>query len=226
MISGLRDIKTLPQRLRPYWPMCERLAITASDLLVAHSRLYQPQNQQQAFPYPLRDEQSSQSYSSAFQSTTPSSTATASSATTPSILAYPKPDYFMPYNPSTSAMTTAAQQPSTQIPPASTTLTQQQPSQNPPFPSILNDDLRNYGAMPGDIDFDSLDFLNDSALFGQIMFDVSRPMAGQSTMATAFAYPGIQGFATPDPVTAQQLYTPQPYTSTAQTQTPRATWSS
>lgn len=41
------------QALSPYWPMCERLAITTRDLLATHSRLYDVQSQQE-YPYNRR----------------------------------------------------------------------------------------------------------------------------------------------------------------------------
>ncbi|KAI9315213.1 hypothetical protein BX666DRAFT_1960401 [Dichotomocladium elegans] len=70
--------------------------------------------------------------------------------------------------------------------------------------------------MPGDIDFDSLDFLNDSALFGQIMFDASRPSVAPSTLANTFAYPAMHNFVSDNNSTpTQTLLSPHSYASGA-----------
>ncbi|KAI9487961.1 hypothetical protein BDB00DRAFT_850854 [Zychaea mexicana] len=80
--------------------------------------------------------------------------------------------------------------------------------------------------MPGDIDFDSFDFLNDSALFGQIMFDASRPSAAPPSIANSFAYPTMQSYV-PDPNAPAQsaLVSPHSYSNGASPTAPPQSYS-
>lgn len=193
------------QGLRPYWPMCERLANTANDLLLAHSRLYQPQEEPRQFPFDSKPNPPPH-----YSEPTPTTSAPTPS---PNDYSYAKPavSYFVPTTgaPETTMAPLPPPPLGSQItPPISTSpgaipqpppvQQQQQPPPQQSYANILSDDMP-IGGPAGDIDFDSLDFLNDSALFGQIMFDATRPTTSQPIMAT-YDFPGFQ----PDPTVAVQ----------------------
>ena len=132
--------------------MCERLALTTRDLLLTHSRLYDTQYRQ---------------------------------------------DYYTePTVPSVSAVSPSSQA-STQNAPVAETLTSinnailaaitEPEAAEPPFALVKDPVAQQHSALPllqesfpfttssGEIDFNSSEFLYDSALFGQIMFDVAKP---------------------------------------------------
>ena len=182
--------------------MCERLANTASDLLVAHSRLYQPTSERQGFPYDSHDNTTTALYSQPAPPPAPPSsssmmgTPTTNNATPPT----PSTPSDIPYN----TMVTLSHAPpptSAPAPMEQTTMAATAPPelQQPSFQSILASDFSNSQQL--NIDFDSLDFLNDSALFGQIMFDARPNNMVPNTLSNAFAYPTMQNF-TPDTNTA------------------------
>ncbi|CDS02685.1 hypothetical protein LRAMOSA00090 [Lichtheimia ramosa] len=209
--TALRILYDLIDSLKPYWPMCERLANTASDLLVAHSRLYQPTSERQGFPYDSQDNSTTtalysqpappQPSSSSMLGTPPTSNTTSSTSSTPNDISYNTVATLSHAPPPTSAPAPMEQNTiTTTAPPPE--LSQQS------FQSILASDFSNSQQL--NIDFDSLDFLNDSALFGQIMFD-ARPNMVPNTLSNAFAYPTMQNF-TPDTTTASPMqgYVPPP----------------
>ncbi|KAI9270530.1 fungal-specific transcription factor domain-containing protein [Phascolomyces articulosus] len=234
--SALRILYAMIDGLAPYWPMCERLALTTRDLLLTHSRLYDNQYRQDYYSKPSN----TGSTISTATTLTPSSQA---SATTPS------PASTTGENADTSVTTTETEKHKQSTPQEkkrsqsqSQSQAQQQPQGEentqaqlqhlpsqpqatlaPPPPSSTGialqatiADSRNplaqqQSALPllaesfpfttseGEIDFNSSEFLYDSALFGQIMFDATKPessaQAGSSAAAGAHlqmnGYPSV-----------------------------------
>ncbi|KAG0164650.1 hypothetical protein DFQ28_009634, partial [Apophysomyces sp. BC1034] len=165
---GLITLYELIEGLRPYWPMCERLAITTRDLLATHSRMYemhyrQGLYKQEEIQYPKVSEvQRSQN------------------TDMPSLTSLLSPPNGFPY--------TLAPPPQQQ---------QQQGVQMQPQPpqqpfSLLGENTLVTGANHGEIDFNSCEFLYDSALFGQIMFDATSKAPPSSTQPAQMIIPVMQ----------------------------------
>ncbi|KAI9022842.1 fungal-specific transcription factor domain-containing protein [Phycomyces nitens] len=174
--DALQILYDLIEGLKPYWLMCERLANMTKDLLAAHSRLYK--ESRPMFPYNIKEEVVPMNYRPAqnqamTQSHTPginisltpsdislSSLLTSNSPVTSTTQAYYNKDnaYFGTPDSSSGMSIPVSQQQQTQSYPVLS-----EPYQNP---------NPNWG---GEVDFNSLEFLYDSALFGQIMFDASKP---------------------------------------------------
>lgn len=179
------------QNLAPYWPLCERLSSMTRDLLVTHSQMYQPQPQQ----HPS---------SSIEENTTSKSSLLKPPPPPPSVLPVITPDdndnasrsFIVSPCGTISTIdptaTTATATTPTAIPPSaggylpsfnvsSSTSQLQAPPQQPSSMPIKGGDLNNL-LIPGVINFDSLDFLYDTELYGQLMFD-DRPSSAASSPA-------------------------------------------
>ncbi|OAD77566.1 Zn(2)-C6 fungal-specific transcription factor [Phycomyces blakesleeanus NRRL 1555(-)] len=181
--------------LKPYWLMCERLANMTKDLLAAHSRLYKTESRQ-SFPYGIKAEDvvpmnyrgSVQNQSMNSQSHTPginislapsdislSSLLTSNGPVTSTTQAYYNKNngYFStPDSSSSGGSITISQQHQNQN---QNQQNQQNQQQTQSFP-VLSEPYQNSNpSWGGEVDFNSLEFLYDSALFGQIMFDASKP---------------------------------------------------
>ncbi|OAD80486.1 Zn(2)-C6 fungal-specific transcription factor [Phycomyces blakesleeanus NRRL 1555(-)] len=198
---GLTILYDLIECLKDYWPMCERLATTTRDLLAAHNRLYDTQYRQnylfdQSIPDMTTYSKSSETRHTPQRpsSTTPAPETPPTTVTTPNSTNNPtrnsinslvqSPSAGYPYNNFGSSIMTHNPQnyslPITQpINPHVNNSTLQQPF------SLLSDHSQNEGGIGvgGDIDFNSSEFLYDSALFGQIMLDASS--RGANTNATS-----------------------------------------
>ncbi|KAI8369860.1 fungal-specific transcription factor domain-containing protein [Choanephora cucurbitarum] len=141
---GLKVLYDLIDCMRPYWPMCERLANATKELLVTHQKLYQT-TEYYSIRYPPRTD----SYVSpglrdpSAHSQPPSLSMLLSNSDTSSVPAYPSPyqnsDGF--YMPLTDRNTSGL--------------------------------MSNWNG-GNEIDFNSLEFLYDTDLFGQVVFDVAQ----------------------------------------------------
>lgn len=135
--------------LRPYWPMSERLAITTRDLLSAHSRLYettQPLPKNNTYMY---DQQNRMNNNILPPNQQPNKSPDMNSANLIPASSYPA--FVVNNNNHTN---------NNLISPVQQDQLQQQ--QQLPL---------NTQTISNDIDFNSCEFLYDSALFGQIIFD-------------------------------------------------------
>lgn len=165
------------QLLRPYWPMSERLANTTRDMLATHSRLYEVQ--ERAFERKRSSNTTLQSSSDIDSLASMSSTTENNSL--PSSTPYAS--YSSNNNgnnnivPGTATMSTRA--PLQQSPQS---ISQQQPIQQQPLSSTNNTNAYQQQQQSQltqimnneNIDFNSCEFLYDSALFGQIIFDTTN----------------------------------------------------
>lgn len=203
--AGLTILFDTIKLLCPYWPMCERLAITTRDMLSAHSRLYDVQQDYSYDTKRIEDMQTTRpdidaitAISGNVGSLLPPSTSSTSSST----LSYASNLNNSNNNNSNNNNSTASmlpplnigqmqqqQQMQTSLIPQTgsnnnnTTTTnnnyhpqahaqqahqQHHPQPPPPQPQQF---------VNSDIDFNSCEFLYDSALFGQIMFGNSSVIA-------------------------------------------------
>ncbi|KAG2230456.1 hypothetical protein INT48_008791 [Thamnidium elegans] len=137
--AGLVSLYDMIELLRPYWPMSERLASTTRDMLSAHSRLYDIQEQQE-FPYE----------SKRFIQNSPDIDSLTSISTVETSL----------------PITSTAPYPFNNVMPVQANMSIQQPIL-PPYQVQQQQQAQ-------DIDFNSCEFLYDSALFGQIIFDSTK----------------------------------------------------
>lgn len=189
------------QSLRPYWPLCERLANATKDLLAAHNRLYQPSLPSTEYKLMQPQQNTTSNYN-------PVLSAPASNTTDYSLLNTSNPYYNQPASNITSQQP-QSQSLSSQLSASLDQQQRQQQQQQQPvsFSNILNTDFGSYG----DIDFNSLGFLNDSGWFGQIVFDASRSADDAFPMTT---YPTMQNFLNtstsqqPPLIATQAIYTP------------------
>ncbi|KAI7890479.1 uncharacterized protein EV154DRAFT_538351 [Mucor mucedo] len=238
---SLKILYDLIDGLRPYWPMCERLANATRELLSVHQRLYQEQgvennevryNTEVKVAYP--SQVSIKSRSSSAQSspsismsplnmhrteTPPLSTllGTVGSEEPGCISPYPQPqpqqhryktnDYYMPSPP-----------PNT-MPNSQPTLYDQQ--QRQPQSTALASTYSNWNR-GNEIDFNSLEFLYDTGLFGQVVFDAnSDPATGtvdgnypqqatyETMMPTSQSYMPTSIPSAPNPAVFQPLLAQQ-----------------
>ncbi|CAO3661758.1 unnamed protein product [Rhizopus stolonifer] len=176
------------KHLRPYWPVGERLAITTNDMLSVHGKLYDGQDQDTR----LKQKEKITSYYNP-----KSNTDNKASITT-------APNEVLLSSPEASIIPTSA-------------------INILPFPSLNSDSISTYNysqpQQPGingnEIDFNSCEFLNDSALFGQMVLDTSKP---PQTMGNMFGYyPPLTNIIPPSTTTTASypivapLYQPYPY---------------
>ncbi|OBZ91795.1 hypothetical protein A0J61_00127 [Choanephora cucurbitarum] len=139
--------------LSPYWPMSERLALTTRDMLSAHSRLYDVQEHQDAANrMSVRHSKSS----SVSQS----------------------PDTYHPPQHSSSQLYPSPSSSSSYIPSRNSNLNPTIPQTNTASSPLSTSVALQQQGISNQTDFNSCEFLYDSALFGQIIFDsshVNRP---------------------------------------------------
>ncbi|KAF7730381.1 hypothetical protein EC973_002187 [Apophysomyces ossiformis] len=168
---GLIILYELIEGLKPYWPMCERLAVTTRDLLGTYNRMYEMHHSQE--PY----KQEGAQYSKV------SDVPRSQNNDMPSLTSLLSPSGSFPYN-----ITPQQQQQQQQQP-----IQMQPQSQQQPF-SLLNDNTLVTAANHGEINFNSCEFLYDSALFGQIMFDATSraPASSGPTAAQQIIIPVMQ----------------------------------
>ncbi|KAL7318297.1 hypothetical protein PS15m_004533 [Mucor circinelloides] len=225
--AGLAILFDTIKLLGAYWPMSERLSLTTRDMLSAHSRLYDVQEQEYNYEasrlsHPMQHHQQAPQQqqmmqiqqqhplqpSASIQQQQPphhqqqqqqqlnspdvgslasiSTVETSNIPTTSASLSYPS------YVSNTNLMPIRLQpQPQPQPQPQSQHQPQEQPQQQ--------QSSGGYQLIPGsmnnsDIDFNSCEFLYDSALFGQIIFDTSKGgsdvnLAPQYSMPMSMANP-------------------------------------
>ncbi|GAA5797384.1 hypothetical protein HPULCUR_002768 [Helicostylum pulchrum] len=200
---NLKILYDLIDGLRPYWPMCERLADATRELLVAHQRLYEERGVVDEMRYHTdvkvnypTSRASMKSHSSSEHSSPnismspitmnrsealPLSTllGNTGSSDEPSILTpysqtslqqsrYKANEFYM--SPSTSVNTLSNSQ--------QHSIFGQQQKQ--PEPSALSSTYSNWNR-GNEIDFNSLEFLYDTGLFGQVVFDANNEAASMGT---------------------------------------------
>ncbi|KAI7869077.1 fungal-specific transcription factor domain-containing protein [Spinellus fusiger] len=189
---GLNTMFSLINGLKSYWPVCERLSSTVKDLLVTHNRLYDMQfrhNYQQGNHQQNQQIMHSEnSYSKPSETRlTPQRTITTSPSDPirPSLTSLLHSNAGYPYStfnqniisqPSQNYMATTAQQ---------------QPSNLSPD-TLLNE-------VGGEINFNSSDFLYDSALFGQIMLDASKNASAPLSSQIGFEVPPMYDYNSTTP---------------------------
>ncbi|KAI8147932.1 fungal-specific transcription factor domain-containing protein [Fennellomyces sp. T-0311] len=154
--NALKVLYSMIDGLAPFWPMCERLALTTRDLLLTHSRLYDTQYRQDYYTEPV-DAVSPSSQASAQRISATDSLASVESSVAAAITSDP------------------------------TSKTSERRLEETPFGLVKGPSAQQHSALPllqesfplttssGEIDFNSSEFLYDSALFGQIMFDAAKP---------------------------------------------------
>ena len=222
--------------LGAYWPMSERLALTTRDMLSAHSRLYDVQEQeynyeatrmnrpmqsqqqqqqqhqvmqlpqqQQPLPQPQPQPQPQSQPQTQHQLSSPDidSLAPISTVETSNI---PQTSSSMPYSsfvPNNNLMPIQPQQHPLPLPPPSSSAQQQQQQQQQVGGYQVQGSMNN-----NDIYFNSCEFLYDSALFGQIIFDTSK--SGEMNMTPQYSMP----------MSNPPIYTPYQHQQPKQTTTP------
>ncbi|KAI9357536.1 fungal-specific transcription factor domain-containing protein [Pilaira anomala] len=201
---SLKILYDLIDGLRPYWPMCERLADATRELLVAHQRLYDERgvdNHKNEMKYNCSDvkvaypsraslkSHPSSGHSSPTISMSPISLnrsealplstllGTTSTSDEPSIITpysqsalqhrYKPNEYYMPPT-TTSSVNTLSNSPHS--------LFDQQQRQQPES-TALSSTYSNWNR-GNEIDFNSLEFLYDTGLFGQVVFDANSDSMG------------------------------------------------
>lgn len=148
--EGLVILYKTIKLLCPYWKMGDRLAIATQDMLKTHSRLYDVHAQEKVQKtYP----------NNSFTPLNSSPEVTTSSASTPDQIIFPQ---------TTQKLNSQSATPEMPYPASFTSNTTQPYTYGQPSAQEL--DISSNG-----IDFDSSDFLYDSALFGQMILDTSRP---------------------------------------------------
>ncbi|KAI9484046.1 MAG: fungal-specific transcription factor domain-containing protein [Benjaminiella poitrasii] len=249
---GLKILYDLIDGLRPYWPMCERLANATNELLLAHQKLYQ-QNMMTSsasypsYPYnvsPSTNDPTKLGYPPVHKSSpvmnSPSTTHSSSSVT----MASPPMQRLVNSNSNNSQMRTGA-------PPLSSllgqTTTTTEPAILPPYYNQYDKSSQPY-IIPSssasqqqqqqsffngnttrqpeassssalamnwnrgnEIDFNSLEFLYDTGLFGQVVFDVMSNHNSPTSSYVMQAQPYIN--------TAIPLNASNPSTTTVSTTT-------
>ncbi|KAI7849086.1 fungal-specific transcription factor domain-containing protein [Circinella umbellata] len=216
--SALRILYAMIDGLSPYWPMCERLALTTRDLLLTHSRLYDSQYRQDYYSTLSNNTTAtvntalSPSSQISVQALSPASTSVEVSETTTidnSVSSSKKQAQKEPEQKRQQQQQEEQQQQNTflQLQPSLTQLQEEEKNNIQPLSlsqdiprqsstSILsqttlanekNSFAQQQSALPllaesfpfttseGEIDFNSSEFLYDSALFGQIMLDATKP---------------------------------------------------
>lgn len=156
--------------------MCERLAVTTRDMLSTHSRLYDVQEQEGYSSYdssnrlsPPKNNSSSNEAMSHAQPQLPQN----NSPDIDSLTSIATPEHSNP--PITSSV--ALSYPSFPIRNSNTVIPIQQQQSQPRTQLLLPQNImptsynQEQGMNNNDIDFNSCEFLYDSALFGQIIFD-------------------------------------------------------
>ncbi|KAI9280032.1 fungal-specific transcription factor domain-containing protein [Sporodiniella umbellata] len=178
--------------LRPYWPVGERLAITTNDLLSVHSKLYDGQDQEAK------------------------------------IRTKSKQECF--YNVKSAPSNGASMPPVSNdimIPSSGPPIMNNSPAPVMPFSTFSAEShLHPYGynqllsANGNEIDFNSCEFLNDSALFGQMVLDTTKPpvtnmlnycpplphMIPPPTTTANASYPIVEPMYPPYPYSYQQQH--------------------
>ncbi|GAN11473.1 conserved hypothetical protein [Mucor ambiguus] len=196
--AGLAVLFDTIKMLGAYWPMSERLSLTTRDMLSAHSRLYEVQEQEYSYEasrmnrhpmqqrqqpprqqqmmqmpqyHPLQSSasiqqqpqpQQQQQQQSQHQLSSPDVDSLASISTVEANI--PPTSSSMPYSSYVSNNNLMPIQPQPQ--------SQEQSQQQQPMGGYQQ--LQQGSINNNDIDFNSCEFLYDSALFGQIIFDTSK----------------------------------------------------
>jgi hypothetical protein len=150
--------------------MSERLAVTTRDMLAAHSRLYDVQEQEEYSSYnasnrlPALNNHASSSETKPPQNNSPDIDSLASIAT-------PEPSTIPTTTSSAASLSYTSFVPNNNstVIPMQQQQTQPQSQQQNILPNTYNQEQIGMGN--NDIDFNSCEFLYDSALFGQIIFD-------------------------------------------------------
>ncbi|KAG0174323.1 hypothetical protein DFQ28_006763 [Apophysomyces sp. BC1034] len=201
--DALKVLYDLIEGLKPYWPMCERLANTTRDLLAAHSRLYELDEQSLPYnikhesatsasftkPVPLRQSPSSSPGFTLNHQTLPSTSQAGLSMTS-----------LLPSD-NTVAVSTGFQYPKgadaffVSSGASSTSILAPMQQQQQPYNPMVSDVFSNSNGSC-EINFNSLEFLYDSALFGQIMFDATKGPPSVSVSGSTLDFPSTipQGF--------------------------------
>lgn len=193
---ALQILHKLNAHLAPYWPLCERLSSMTSDLLMAHSQMYQSNRRTSSMESTTSNNNSLLIPPSSSSSMTAAPFITPNNDTSRSFVASPcgtistitgsnPPPASEGYLPPPSMNLPTA--PSFNVSPPTTTQLQTQPS---PI-SIKGEELSNV-LIPGDINFDSIDFLYDTESYGQLIFD-DRPSSAASSPAHHNILPMVQG---------------------------------
>ncbi|KAI8973237.1 fungal-specific transcription factor domain-containing protein [Mycotypha africana] len=173
--AGLAVLDDLLESLRPFWPICERLSTTARNMLAAHSRLYDVEyrkygennpisntrnyihtNNSNQAPFPLSQQQQQPFQGQPVQQLSSPLNTNVSSINASSITS----SSYSSFIPTSTAHVQ-------QTPPVSMSNPHQQ--QN----SYSSDSLFHQLGYLTNIDFNSSEFLYDSNLFGQIIFDTA-----------------------------------------------------
>ncbi|KAI8642751.1 fungal-specific transcription factor domain-containing protein [Parasitella parasitica] len=240
---ALKMLYDLIDGLRPYWPMCERLANATKELLTVHQKLYeQDMNTQPYISYQSFDSGTSQDVKMNYDNRPPAISRSPSSHSSSSITMSPNPIKSSSQPPLSSLLgtTTASSEPPIvppyhdqqqylhdsfknsnsylvpSTPPSSGDQNQlqrypdQQRQQTQDQPSGLAFNW-NRGS---EIDFNSLEFLYDTGLFGQVVFDVN---SDSNTIQPSLNYPASHSIY--QPILSSQPYISQ-QTSSIQTSTP------
>ncbi|KAI9482541.1 hypothetical protein BDB00DRAFT_879118 [Zychaea mexicana] len=208
--SALRILYAMIDGLAPYWPMCERLALTTRDLLLTHSRLYDTQyrhdyyskssnasemNESTTDASPLSSNDNSVPAASPASSSVENTTETPVTSTTSNNQKREKgrqerqqeqpqqrdrekdmEQQAQNSQPHQQQQQAGFAQMETRDPP---------PQQTSALPLLA--ESFPFTTSDGEIDFNSSEFLYDSALFGQIMFDAAKPSPSTPTGSSAAA---------------------------------------
>ncbi|CEG81074.1 hypothetical protein RMATCC62417_15316 [Rhizopus microsporus] len=200
--KGLAVLFDTIKLLRPYWPVGERLALTTQDMLAAHSRLYdvqeQEENQKKKYEHNLK------------QINSPAAKASSVSSTDTGLLSQPMPI------PATSSELA--------YPPAfiDSNVQPYYNQQQPPLP-LQQQQQQQLGVGGNEIDFSSSEFLYDSALFGQMILDTSKP---PNMTANMFSYyPPASTSASTTTTTTSTSNTPYPIVTPMYHPTPYSAFS-
>ncbi|KAL0146196.1 Zn(2)-C6 fungal-specific transcription factor [Mucor lusitanicus] len=257
---ALKMLYDLIDGLRPYWPMCERLANATKELLIAHQKLYEQEdiNVTSYSSYSTFDPTKQQDVKINYDSRSPVTSRSPSSHSSSSISMSPVSMHNTHQSPAISSLlgpTTNTSEPSI-IPPYQ----QQQQHIHDPFKTTNNQHYLVPSTPPSsaghqqqeqqeqqqqqrymnpsrqqaqdqssalafnwnrgnEIDFNSLEFLYDTGLFGQVVFDVNSEA---DAVPSSLNYPTQQSIYQPilssQPYISQQASLPQ--TSTPQNNTP------
>ncbi|KAL7322850.1 hypothetical protein PS15p_210826 [Mucor circinelloides] len=243
---ALKMLYDLIDGLRPYWPMCERLANATKELLTVHQRLYEQDiNAASYSPYPPFDPTKQQEVKINYDSRSPSSHSSSSVSMSPvsmnnthqppplsSLLGAttnsPESSIIPPYqqqqrmhDPFKNTSSPNYLVPSTS--PSSAGQQQQQQQQRYVNPSRQQTQdqssaLASNWNRGNEIDFNSLEFLYDTGLFGQVVFDVN---SDSDALPSSLNYSTQQSIY--QPILSSQPYisqAPLPQTSSSQNNTP------
>ncbi|CEP09646.1 hypothetical protein [Parasitella parasitica] len=245
---ALKMLYDLIDGLRPYWPMCERLANATKELLTVHQKLYEQDiNPQPYISYQSFDSRSSPDVKINYDNRSPVISRSPSSHSSSSIAMSPIPANNSNQPPLSSLLgtITASSEPSI-IPayqhqqqhlqdslkntnsylvpstPPSSTVTNGGQQQQQRYPDQQRQQTQDQSSAlafnwnrGNEIDFNSLEFLYDTGLFGQVVFDVN---SDSNTIQPSLNYPASHSIYQPilssQPYISQQTSSPQNSTST------------